>query len=238
MIVALVTCLLALVGFAWADTAPSPGLTPFAGRYELRLNGFKVGEATVEMSRSADGRVVYRRESRAKGVLALIRDDRIQEQAVSQLEGPLFQPLTFEYRHVGGGQVREETVRFDWTDALAYSNHRGKPAELTIESGVLDRMTLELAVMRDVAAGREVLTYPVVAYGKRRDWHFQRQGQEYIETPAGRFLALVVKRDHQNSKRATTFWLAPDLAYLPVRVVYREKNGDRGELLLLKVEFL
>ncbi len=212
---------------------PRPGITPFLARYELRLNGFKVGEAEVRMSRTADGRIIYQRDSQAKGILALIRNDRIHERAITLFEDNEFKPLAFEYRHTGGGRVREEEVRFDWENRVARSNHRGDKNEFAIEPGVLDRMTLELAVMRDVAAGRDTLSYPIVAYGKHRQWLFHRHGQEQVETPAGRFLALVVQREHHNHQRATTFWLSYTMAYLPVRVLYREKNGDQGELLLL-----
>lgn len=219
------------------ETKREPGMTPFTASYELRLNGFKVGEAEVKLVRTADGRVIYRRDSRAKGILALIRNDHIKELAISQLEQGRFKPLRFEYRHEGGGRIRAEEIRFDWSKEQAFSDHRGDQDTFAIEPGVLDRMTLELAVMRDVAKGRKALIYPVIAYGKKRQWQLHRHGQEYVETPAGRFLALIVKREHHNSKRATTFWLSYEIAYLPVRVVYREKNGDRGELLLMSSSF-
>jgi len=61
--------------------------------------------------------------------------------------------------------------------------------------------------------------------GKLKQYIFMRVANERLNTPAGAFntVKLEVKRDDQSRK--TTYWMAKELTFLPVKMLH-EEDGD------------
>lgn len=51
-----------------------------------------------------------------------------------------------------------------------------------------------------------------------------QEGNEEVTTNAGTYETLKVIMKHDDKNRATTFWLAPSLDYLPVKALHNDKN--------------
>ena len=63
---------------------------------------------------------------------------------------------------------------------------------------------------------------------------FKNSGKAKITVPAGTFDTVRVDRVHDDNSRSTSFWLAPSLDYLPVKVS-QFNDGKKMEMNLVKV---
>lgn len=98
----------------------------------------------------------------------------------------------------------------------------GKKSVLEFQAGTLDELNLEFQVREDLKKGALQPQYLVADEKRVEAVRFVREGREQLSVPAGRYDTVRVRRVHNNPKRTTTFWLAPSLDYLPIRVMQND----------------
>lgn len=210
---------------------PARALAPFEAIYDVRNGGSTIGEARMVLSRSGTDGFLYESTTRATGLLALfLKGDIVESSRWRDLpSGP--RPDTYLYRREGRPE-RGQSLQFDWQNGVVAGTQGGQPVRTTLPAGTLDRLLVQLALMRDLASGRERLEYRVADGAQIKTYVFNVVGTEDVETPAGRYRTVKAVRlkDGDGSPAAYTFWCAPDLGYLPVRV--DKGNGDEDGLKL------
>jgi len=201
---------------------------PFTATYNLRIGSLNVGTLERRLMSEDNGRYIYRSETKATGLLALFRDERILEQSVWKLEGEQIRPLEYTYRHKGSKKNRDATIHFDWKNGKIESHKGENQWKMAIERHVLDKLLYQWVAMRDLERdkGLKQVEYKVADGGKIKTYRFTPIGKETLTTPMGRFEALKFQRLRDaDDKRETTLWCAPALRYLPIRVDNKEKDG-------------
>ncbi|MGD8574947.1 MAG: DUF3108 domain-containing protein [Gammaproteobacteria bacterium] len=198
---------------------------PFTAIYELSHGAIHAADSRFELSRQPDGSLVYASRTEPVGLIAIFRSDVITERSRFRLDQGRIVPIDYTYRHNDGKRTRTDVIRFDWKAGKAREDYRGKVSSYAVEPGTLDRFLAQIAFMRDLAAGKLATGYAVAAKGEVTRYHLTREGEETIKTPAGRFETVRIRQQEADSDRVTTFWCAPRLGYLPVKVEQR-KGGD------------
>ena len=120
--------------------------------------------------------------------------------------------------------VKNKDLNMSFDDASRKINVTvgGKKSVLEFKTGTLDELNLEFQVREDLKKGALQAQYLVADEKKVEAVRFVREGREQLSVPAGRYDTVRVRRVHNNPKRTTTFWLAPSLDYLPVRVMQND----------------
>lgn len=220
----LVTLPLLLAG---AGVCAAPGVPgPFTASFVLESSGATVGRTDWTLSRAGDGHLVYESRSETAGILALIRDDRILERSELRLRGSgALRPLAYLYDRTGKKKKHLE-IDFDWGKGVAYNTIHGDTWPMQIPDGTLDKLSYLLALMRDLAAGREDVRYTIADGGKLKSYRLSVVAREQLETPIGTLDTVKVRRlRDDDAERSTVFWCATDLHYLPVRLEHSEPDG-------------
>ena len=201
---------------------------PFAVSYSLHTNGLKVGESVRILEKEKTGRYVFRSESRSSGILGLFLNDHVVEKSAWSLSGEDIHPLRYTYRQ-SGSKNSVQSVRFDWRAKTIDNREGNKTWRLRLTPNLFDKLVYQIAIMRDLAAGKRTLAYQIVDGGKIKYYRFAYIGEEVVETPLGKIRAVRLERrkEKYNSKRSTTFWCAIRWRYLPVRVDTTLRNGRR-----------
>ena len=206
----------------------------FSVSYSLHTNGLKVGESVRILEKEKTGRYVFRSESRSSGILALFLKDHVLEESTWSLSGEDIHPLRYIYRQ-SGSKDSVQTVRFDWRTKMIDNREDNKTWHLRLTPNLLDKLLYQIAIMRDLAAGRRSLSYQVVDGGEIKNYRFAYLGEEVVDTPLGQIRAVRLERRQAKSKRSTTFWCAIRWRYLPVRVDTTSRNGMRITALIERV---
>jgi len=231
-------CLLAGVaeaadGAALSDTPPG-----FSARYQVAAAGFPVGVMERTFERFPDGRFRFWSLTRAQGLAALFRRERVEESSEGRIvEAGRLRPDRYLYVRGGGGKPRTVDIAFDWSVPRVVNTVNDQRWNLAIPPGTVDRLVYQLLIMQDVAhGGGAVLVYPVADGGKLKTYRFERTGEETVEVPLGRFATIRLERRYEKADTHATVWVAPALHHLPVRVVHHE-NGITTRVSLESVQF-
>ncbi len=220
-----------------ATAARAAALAPFEARYRLSLGGLTVGEMRLVLRTAGDGRYLYEMASRPRGLLALFRRDTLTERSLWE-RGPDGAPRPLRYERIQtGSRERRARLVFTWSadgSGRVRNEVAGRPWAMAVPPGTLDRLLVQLALRRDLAAAREPLEYPVADGGKLKRYRFAVLGRETVTTPAGRFETVKIQRLRRKGKPPLYFWLAPRLGYLSVAGT--RPGGEGGTVRMELVE--
>ena len=212
---------------AWlvSTTIASAALPPaFEAVYRARKAGMTLGKVTATLSYDK-GQYRYEKRTVTKGLLSVFRKDVITELSIGQVKGDELQLNTYDYHLDRKKKPRRTSIRINGNKATG--QHRGQNYELEVPSGILDRASIELALMRDVSSNSSApINYPIVDKGRLKTYLFEKSKNRKVKVPAGKFECIEYRRGHISGKRATSLCLAPEASYLPVYATHSEKGTE------------
>lgn len=219
----------------WAAGAAAALPEEFSARYEVTHSGsgITLGEAQVHYERIGADRYRYSSLTRPVGITSLFYDVEIQEVSEGRIIPTGYRPDRYDYDR-RGKKAREASLKFDWAAQRVVNEVEGKAWDMPIPKDTLDRMVSQLQLMHDLAHNDQELVYRIADGGKLREYELQFAGREKVSTVYGQLEAIKVTRQEKKGNRATTFWAAPALEYLPVKISHREK----GDNFVMKLEEL
>ena len=213
-----------LLGLYSLATNATPILTPFTAEYTLKRAGISIAKARFRLQKLDDeGRYVYESRTTSSRWLSWLSRDKLHERSEMKLGAQGIQPLEYRYDHTGGDKERHVRLSFDWENQRVVNDINDDRWSMDIPPGTLDKFIVQVALMLDVPRQDRELTYQVADGGRLKTYQFTRLEEGRIKTPVGTFRAIRVKR--MKDKRQTEFWCAPELGYLPIRVVQQVKGG-------------
>jgi hypothetical protein len=118
---------------------------------------------------------------------------------------------------------------YDWDKREATWSGDIKPdraGPVSLQAGDMDGLLMNLALVRDVAAGKP-LNYRLVEDGRAKPMNYQIAGKESVTVEGKpREATKVVRGD---GKRQIVAWVVPGIP-VPVRIVQRENGSDTLDL--------
>lgn len=226
----------ALLATALASGA-APIVPTYEARYEVEYKGRDVGESVHSLQYDAASGV-YRFESvtSAQGIAKLLRPREVVEQSEFVVDADAIRPLRFSYTDGTRKGDDNFSIAFDWQAGEARAETADDGSVQALTPGVLDRATLQVALMADLADGGELGPHLMLDEESVKTYTYVRDGEETIETPSGRHQTVKVTQQREGSSRQTIIWAAPALDFLPVRIEQRRDGETLTALTLVSVE--
>ena len=207
-----------------ADPAAFP--PDYNAVYSLVQNDINIGEHKVTLGRQKDDSWLYQGEFKPTGFMSFFIKTTIKaETTLQNIQGKI-KPQTYEYKD--NDKKLKRSLSFNWSNKSVSSNVDGTRSSLKITDETIDSLSLHLRLMSDLKAGQKILSYNVVTKGKIKNYRFENLGEENIETEAGKFKTIKLKGKQKDSERTIMIWLAPELHFLPVKIL----NTQSGEGIL------
>lgn len=194
-------------------------LQPFSASYKFNIDNKLSGSATRTLEKKNGDHWLYTFSANAPMANAT-------ETSSFRFDGRTVTPLSYAQQRKIFMSKRSSSISFDWVKRKGNGKRDGKdPASYDLPAGSLDTLNLEVQMRRDLKdLGRLGGPYWIASPKNIEEQPFTIDGEESITTPAGKFTALKVTRQHKDPKRHTTFWLDAKNDYLPVKVV-QDKDG-------------
>ena len=211
--------LLGLLGAA----LPAFALEPFSADYTASYMGMQA-DGTMTLAREAGDRWKY--SLRIRNQVA----DLSQSTVFDEHQGKL-RPLSSTDGSVALIKRKSVRANYDWSSAQATWSGDVKPERrgpVKLLAGDMDALLINLAVARDLAAGKP-LAYRMVDEGRVKPMRYEVAGKEQV-TVAGKAhqATKVVRRDE---KKETIAWIVPEIP-VPARILQREGGQDTIDLTL------
>lgn len=187
---------------------------PFRADYQFSIGSKFSGHASRTLTQERDGQWQYR--FNAKIPLMASADEtswfRLDERGVRSVRHQL------KYRIFGFS--KNSSIQFGSQSATV--NRDGKTSQYPIHAQTLDMLNMEMQLRQDLKAGTLQSRYWLSDDRNEDEVKFVLRGPATLTTPAGVFETVRIDRVHSDPSRSTSFWMAPKLDYLPVRVTQKD----------------
>jgi hypothetical protein len=219
--------LLAAVAVALdAAHGADPSVATYTATYRVAYKGRDAGTAEFGVRYLAE-RDIYEFTSRvqAKGMLKLARPNPAVERSHFRADANGIRPLEFWYED--GSRSGEDNfhVVFDWERRVATVTAADARRELAVPESALDRGSLQVALMRDLAATGVPDTYRLADEDSVAEYGYSDNGTATMPTGTGPVATRILTQQRAGSSRTTWLWVAPELRFLPVRIEQR-RDGE------------
>ena len=206
---------------------PAWAVKPFVADYEATVKGAIHADAQMKLSSAGPNRWSY--ELSVNNPLASIRQTTVFEDM-----GGSWRPLSGNDSSQMLIKKSQKSAIYDWAAGEARWSGNVKPdraGPVKLQAGDLDAMLLNLAIVRDVAAGKP-LTYRLVDNGVARKQVYQNLGQEDITLGGKSRKATKVSRSSEGKQ--VTVWVVDGLP-VPARILQQDNGKDSLDLVLKSV---
>ena len=207
----------AVVVFDYVFESPLP---MFDAQYTLKRNGITLGTSSRSLTITQDGAYKYASTTHATGIISWFVRDQIDE----------YSKWIF---NDGGSKSRLVNLKFDWQRNIVTNTIDGDPWRMNIPPNAQDKLVYQLAIMYDLANGKKNLDYKIADGGKLKDYAFEIQGEETLNTALGKVKTVRIQRI--GDKRDTTVWCAPQYAYLPMKLEQQDTDGAQLTMQIISV---
>lgn len=211
----------------------------YTATYSVEYKGKKAGTSEFSVRHIVD-RDVYEFTSRtlAKGLLKLARPNPAVERSQFRLAGNVVRPLEFWYED--GSRSGEDNLHivFDWERRVATVSSASARREMAVPDGTLDRGSLQVALMRDLAMAGQPGRYELADEDSVGTYEYTDNGAATMTTGVGSLATRILVQQRTGSSRATWLWVAPELRFLPVRIEQRRDGEVQTAFTLIAIDGL
>lgn len=217
-----VTALL-LAGIA----SPAWAVKPFVADYQATVKGAIKADAKMKLSSAGGDRWSY--ELSVNSAIATVNQTTVFED-----HDGAWRPLSGSDSTQMLIKKSQKNATYDWDAGEARWTGNVKPDRMgpvKIQAGDVDAMMLNLAIVRDVNAGKP-LNYRMVDNGVARQQVYQNLGKESITVTGKQMTATKVVRS--SDSKQVTVWVVEGLP-VPARILQQDNGKDSLDLVLKSV---
>lgn len=205
----------------------APTLRPFKASFVLEWKGMNAATASLELAAQDDGSWRYVSRNNARGVFRAVFPDELTQVSRLQVESGQVRPLSYRGDDGSADKSRDIALDFDWNRRRVTGVAEKKPVDLELQAGLQDVMSVQIALIVDLLAGRKPTGYTLVDKDRIKDYVYTDEGKARVTTALGALDTVVWSSHRPNSDRVTRVWYAPSLGYAPVKA--ERRRGDRLE---------
>ena len=215
-------------GAAAQDTETE--LAPFTGTYTVEWRGLTAGTSTLELVHIGANDYSYRSSNMARGLFKLAFPDAITQVSEFSLVNGVVRPSAYRADDGSSDPQRSISLHFDWSLMRVTGTAEGKPVDQPLKPNTQDGLSVQIELMRELAAGRSPQRFWLISKDEVNDYEYTREGKATLDTPLGKLDTVIYRSQHPGSSRVTRLWFAPSLGYLPVRA--QQARHDKPEFTL------
>ena len=201
----------------------------YTATYEVLHNEFYLGDA-VRILKKTDNGWLYRSHTAPKGIASAFVSDVIDESSSIKRVDDSVRPNLYTYHQHSGKKETKFQLEFDWDAARLTNTYKKKT--VTLKAGAHDLLSFTLQLMLDLQDGKKSVAYTIADKKRVDTYQLQSAETEEIETEMKTFDAVKLVSNKIRNKMQFIIWCAPELDYLPVKVMKIEEDGDESVLLL------
>ncbi|HZF17561.1 MAG TPA: DUF3108 domain-containing protein [Steroidobacteraceae bacterium] len=197
--------------------AAAATLKPFVARYKVEAFGFLAGTAEISLENGAPGEYQYRTTLNPHGLFRFAIPSGATLTTWVRFDGSRVQPLRYREEDGSSDTDKDVALEFDWTRALVQGTAHDELVRLAVAADTQDPLSLQLAVLADLASGREPHGYAMVDKTKVKQYAYKAEGTARIPTELGTLDTVIYSSSRAGSSKVTRVWYAPSLDFTAVR---------------------
>ncbi|MDH5824007.1 DUF3108 domain-containing protein [Luteimonas sp. RD2P54] len=224
---------LALTAALGLASAASWAVEPFSAEYQASYMGMQ-GDGKMTLQAAGPGRWRYSLDVTGMGA-------RLSQSTTFEEHDGRWRPVSSTDSQAGESGlaamlIKKRTVEatYDWDKGEARWSgdvEEDEAGPVPLRPGDMDGMLMNLAVVRDVAAGKP-LEYRLVEDGRAREQNFRVEGKETVTVGGRSHEATKVVRE--SGSRRITAWIVEGMP-VPARILQQRRGRDHIDLQLQSI---
>lgn len=202
-------------------------LRPFKAEFALEWRGMNAASASLELTRQAGSHYTYVSRNNARGVFRAVLPGELVQTSRLLVEAGQVRPLSYRGDDGSPDQRRDVSLDFDWERQRVTGTAETKPVDLALQTGLQDIMSVQIALIVDLLAGRKPAMYTLVDKTRIKEYLYAGEGTARIDTVLGPLDTVIWSSRRPGSDRVTRVWYAPSLGFAPVRA--ERRDGEKLE---------
>jgi len=226
------TCCLVVFGFLAGPVQANSDLTPHTAEYKVKISVVS-GRLKTELKATESGYIATHQIA-PTGFSKILAHGEISEvsEFASTDDGVI--PIAYRSNDTLSRDKERANIRFDWDTNEASGTVNEKEIVSIMEGLSHDRVSIQYALMHDMLNGGLDEQYRMFEIDKMRTVSVRSVGEKKVKVRAGKFTAIGIQHQAENSTRTTTFWCVEELDYLPVIIEQHRKGKLKVKATLRK----
>ena len=212
--------------------AATGALTPHTAEYKVKISVVS-GRLNTELQETESG---YRATHRIKptGMSRLLARGTISETSEFENGTDGIIPVAYRSNDTLSKDKGQAIIAFDWDKNEASGTFNDEEILSELEGLSHDRVSIQYALMHDLLNEGPSEQYRLFEVDKLKTINVRLIGEKKVKVPAGKYTAVGVQHQAENSSRVTTLWCVEELDYLPVIIEQHRKGKLRVRATLRK----
>ena len=228
--------LLALAVSPLATAAATECPQPFKLTFGVEWRGMNAGTSVLELTRHSATEWTYKSSNTARGLFRIALPDTITQVSRFKIENGAVVPLTYVGDDGSSDTSKDVSLKFDWDARKVTGTAENKPVDQPLTPGVQDGLSVQIALMCALVSGNVPASFRLIDKDEVKEYQYTREGDAKLDTAVGKLDTVIYRSQKAGSSRATRFWIAPSLGYLPVRAEQAKRDKRELQLTIRAVE--
>jgi hypothetical protein len=227
---------------AAAPVLADPALRAHEVMYRFSFRGLSGGDLKLTLTPGAQpGSWVYETRSYPSFLARVIVSPASRERSWFSVTAAGLRPERYLLEDGSSSHAENSDLHYDYASGHLTGTARGASLDLPFEAGLQDVMSIRLAPIVDLLAGREPHEYAMLDGREVKHYVYTRVGSEKLNTALGPLDTVVITSDRKGADgrgRSWRYWYAPSLDWLTVRAEQREGGEARLALAVRSLKWL
>lgn len=197
--------------------------TGFKVDYDVNYNGMGIGVSKRVLSIN-DNTAIFEATTLPEGLAAMFISETITERSEIEITSKKVHPTKYNYIKDKKGKIEKIQLKFDW-DKKILSNDYSK-IDTELKPNTHDLLSFQLQIIKDLQNKEDNMQYYVATKKHTRLYTLKYLKEEEVITALGNFSALKLETNTIKGNSKFTFWCAPVLGFLPIKI---QKTNDKGD---------
>ena len=202
--------------------------------FDVSRGNFSLGTGTEVLETNGRSYSIVS-QTHPTGIVALIPKARIRRESRGMITAQGLRPQQFLDQR---GKDEPAVAKFDWEKKLITFERGGSaPQSEALPNTAYDRLCIAYNFVFHQPQGDD-FEFSMTDGKRLSDYRYLMVGKEILNTPMGKMQTVHwTKQREKDTDRGADLWLATDQYYLPVRIVFTDKDGSRYEQLAKQISY-
>ena len=183
-----------------------------------------------------DGTYTYTLKTEPTGFWKLIANGSINESSEFEIINDEIRSINYRLNDTIRRNPRESEVDFDWDKNVIKGFYKDRVIDFDIDRRTLTRILLQIEIMHQKQRNNLKDSYLIIDKDEIKEINITSTNSgKKISVPFGSYEVVEVSHRSKNSERINTFWLAPELDFIPVKLEQTEGNKVNFEANLVQL---
>lgn len=224
--------LTSLIALAFTASVIAEGMTPFTAEMEAIRHG------AIDIK--AQGTLQLRQTSANQWHYRLSTDGRTlslsEESWFTVVDGQI-RPSRYEFESKVFWIKTTKSLRFDHDNRRVSGRVEKDRVDERFAAPIYDAIGYQLALQQALARGEESITLNVLRHKRPDDMSFRVIGEEMLRLPQGEIYTWIIEQTEPvDRNERKLIWIAPGLAYTPMRFGRYEDGDLKEEIRVLSLQ--